>query len=79
MSFIEGANPDHLRRNKLGPNYGDWLAPDPKTPRDLAATAYWALIAEMMRKMALRLGVRRMRRSMRRLVMRFVRLIRRLI
>ena len=56
MSFIEGANPDHLRRKQLGPNYGDWLAPDQKTPRDLAGTAYWALIAEMMRKMAVATG-----------------------
>ena len=56
MSFIEGANPDHLRSKQLGPNYGDWLAPDPKTPKDLAGTAYWALIAEMMRKMAVATG-----------------------
>ena len=52
MAFIERANPDHLRRKELGPNYGDWLAPDEKTPKDLAATAYWALIAQMMEKMA---------------------------
>ena len=36
----------------LGPNYADWLAPDPHTPRDLVATAYWALIVQQMEAMA---------------------------
>lgn len=52
MDFIERANPDHLRRNQLGANYGDWLAPDPNTPRDLIATAYWAIVAQQMKQMA---------------------------
>jgi alpha-L-rhamnosidase len=53
MDFIEHGNPDHLRRNELGANYGDWLAPDPRTPRDLIATAYWAIIARDMKEMAI--------------------------
>ena len=52
MDFIERANPDHLRRNQLGANYADWLAPDPNTPRDLIATAYWAIVAQQMQQMA---------------------------
>ncbi len=56
LAFIEHANSDHVRRNELGPNYGDWLAPDEKTPKDLAATAYWAMIAGMMEKMAAATG-----------------------
>ncbi len=52
MDFIESGNPDHLRRNQLGANYGDWLAPDPHTPRDLIATAYWAIVARDMKEMA---------------------------
>lgn len=52
MRFIEGANPDGLRKRELGPNYADWLAPDPHTPRDLVATAYWALVAQQMQTMA---------------------------
>ena len=52
MDFIESGNPDHLRRNQLGANYGDWLAPDPQTPRDLIATAYWAIVARDMKEMA---------------------------
>ena len=56
MDFILAANPDYLRRNKLGNNYGDWLAPDQNTPKDLIATAYWAIIARDMREMSLALG-----------------------
>lgn len=52
MHFIEEENPDGLRRRDLGPNYADWLAPDPHTPRELVATAYWALIAQQMQTMA---------------------------
>jgi alpha-L-rhamnosidase len=52
MRFIAEANPDFIRRNKVGPDFSDWLAPDPSTPKDLVDTAYWALIAEMMRDMA---------------------------
>ena len=52
MRFIEATNPDGLRQKELGPNYADWLAPDPNTPRDLVATAYWELIAQQMETMA---------------------------
>ncbi len=52
MHFIEENNPDGLRRKDLGPDYADWLAPDPHTPKDLVATAYWALIAQQMETMA---------------------------
>ncbi|MGI4827246.1 MAG: family 78 glycoside hydrolase catalytic domain [Janthinobacterium lividum] len=52
MHFIEETNPDGLRQKDLGPNYADWLAPDPHTPKDLVATAYWALIAQQMQTMA---------------------------
>ncbi len=56
MDFILKTNPDFIRRNKLGNSYADWLAPDPNTPKDLIATAYWAIIAREMREMALALG-----------------------
>ena len=52
MDFIRKANPNFLRRNGVGPNYADWLAPDDRTPKDLLATSYWALIARMMVEMA---------------------------
>jgi alpha-L-rhamnosidase len=52
MEFIRSRNPDFLRRNGVGPNYADWLAPDENTSKDLLATAYWALIGRMMSQMA---------------------------
>jgi len=52
MDFIHKANPDFIRKNEVGANFADWLAPDPKTPNDLVDTAYWALVAKMMSQMA---------------------------
>jgi len=52
MEFIQGQNPDFIRKNGVGPNYADWLAPDPNTDKAMLATAYWALIANMMAEMA---------------------------
>jgi alpha-L-rhamnosidase len=56
MDYILKANPDFLRKNGVGPNYADWLAPDDKTPKDLLATTYWVLIARMMADMAHAIG-----------------------
>jgi alpha-L-rhamnosidase len=52
MEFIQARNPDFLRTKGVGPNFADWLAPDEHTNKDLLATAYWALIANMMSQMA---------------------------
>jgi alpha-L-rhamnosidase len=52
MDYIAKANPNFLRTKGVGPNYADWLAPDEHTPKDLLATAYWALISGMMTDMA---------------------------
>jgi alpha-L-rhamnosidase len=52
MEFIQRQNSDFIRKNGVGPNFADWLAPDPNTNKDLLATAYWALIANMMSQMA---------------------------
>jgi len=52
MKFIEDGNPDFVRRQRLGPNFADWLAVNSQTPADLIATAYWALITRMMADMA---------------------------
>ena len=56
MSFIQSRNPDFLRTKGVGPNFADWLAPDENTNKDLLATAYWALIANMMSQMAHAIG-----------------------
>jgi alpha-L-rhamnosidase len=52
MEFIQSRNPDFIRKRGVGPNFADWLAPDPNTNKDLLATGYWALIANMMSQMA---------------------------
>jgi alpha-L-rhamnosidase len=52
MDFIQSRNPEFLRKNGVGPNFADWLAPDENTNKDLLATAYWAIIAKMMSQMA---------------------------
>jgi alpha-L-rhamnosidase len=52
MDFIQKANPGFLRKKGVGANFADWLAPDPNTDKNLLATAYWALIANMMSEMA---------------------------
>ena len=56
MEFIQSRNPDFLRKKGVGPNFADWLAPDENTNKDLLATAYWALIANMMSEMAHAIG-----------------------
>jgi alpha-L-rhamnosidase len=57
MRYLREANPNLLRRNKLGNNYGDWLSPKgDHTPRDLLATAYWAYNAKLMAEMAEAVG-----------------------
>lgn len=56
MRFIQEANPNFLRRNRTGANFADWLPAGSQTPRDLVATAYWALIAQMMTEMARAVG-----------------------
>lgn len=56
MKFIQDANPDFIRKRRVGFNYSDWLAPDRSTPKDLVDTAYWALIADMMSQLAHALG-----------------------
>jgi alpha-L-rhamnosidase len=56
MDNILSHNPNYLRQQHLGNNYADWLAPDQNTPKDLIATAYWALVAREMTEMAKALG-----------------------
>ncbi len=57
MAYLREANPDLLRKNKMGNNYGDWLSPKgDHTPKDLLATAYWAYDAKLMAEMADAIG-----------------------
>lgn len=52
MTYIHEGNRDLIRRNRVGWNFSDWLAPDERTSKELVGTAYWALIADQMQQMA---------------------------
>src|SRR5215210_1940800 len=53
MEYLHKANPDLLRKNRMGNNYGDWLSPKgDHTPKHLLATAYWAYDAKLLAEMA---------------------------
>lgn len=63
LDYIEQTNPDGLRCNELGNNYGDWLCiPSDTTFRTqspmktLLATAYWADDAAKLARMAKEIG-----------------------
>jgi len=56
MDFLQEANPELVRKNKVGNNYGDWLSIKADTPKDLLATAYWAYDAWLMSRMAEAIG-----------------------
>jgi alpha-L-rhamnosidase len=57
MEYLREANPDLLRKKRMGNNYGDWLSPKGDyTPKDLLATAYWAYDARLMAEMAEAIG-----------------------
>jgi alpha-L-rhamnosidase len=53
MEYLHEANPDFIRKNRMGNNYGDWLSPKgDHTPKHLLATAYWAYDAKLLAEMA---------------------------
>ena len=56
MEFIQRHNPDLVRRNERGSDYGDWLSIGEETSKELLATAYWAYDAALMAKMAAATG-----------------------
>ena len=56
MAWVHDANPDGLWRWRAGSNFGDWVAPDPGTPRLLLATAYLAHTTGLAARIADALG-----------------------
>jgi alpha-L-rhamnosidase len=56
MRYLEEGNPNHIRKNRLNNNYGDWLSINAETPKDLLATAFWAYDAHLMADMAKAVG-----------------------
>jgi alpha-L-rhamnosidase len=58
VGWIERHNPDLVWRKAVGAHYGDWLQVDASTPRDVLATAYFALDADLVARAAEVLGRR---------------------
>ncbi len=56
MDYVLRDNPDFVRRNGRGSDYGDWLSIGADTPKEILATAYWAYDADLMSRMAAVLG-----------------------
>ena len=56
MDWVLQANPNMLRLNERGSDYGDWLSIAADTPKEILATAYWAYDARLMSKMAAAIG-----------------------
>jgi len=63
LEYLERTNPDGVRRNELGNNYGDWLCIPSDTSfrthspmKTLLATAYWATDASRLAAMAGAIG-----------------------
>ncbi len=56
MAYLAKASPGHLRTRRLNMNFGDWLSLDADTPKEVLATAYYALDASLMARMARALG-----------------------
>ncbi|MFI7700356.1 glycoside hydrolase family 78 protein [Nonomuraea sp. NPDC049480] len=56
VDHVERHNPGLIWRNRVGSHYGDWLQADVRTSRDLLATAFFALSADLTAKAAAVLG-----------------------
>ncbi|MFC4006126.1 family 78 glycoside hydrolase catalytic domain [Nonomuraea purpurea] len=58
VDHVERHNPCLIWRNRTGSHYGDWLQAGVRTSRDVLATAFFALSAELTSKAAAVLGAR---------------------
>ncbi|MFI6740086.1 family 78 glycoside hydrolase catalytic domain [Nonomuraea sp. NPDC050451] len=56
VDHVERHNPDLIWRNRVGSHYGDWLQAGVRTSREVMATAYFALSAELTSKAAAVVG-----------------------
>ena len=56
MAYLAKASPGHLRTRRLNMNFGDWLSLDADTPKEVLASAYYALDARLMARIARALG-----------------------
>ncbi len=56
VDHVERHNPDLVWRDRVGSHYGDWLQAGVRTSRDVLATAFFALSADLTAKAAAVLG-----------------------
>ncbi|MGB7265333.1 MAG: family 78 glycoside hydrolase catalytic domain [Terracidiphilus sp.] len=57
VDFVQRNNPDCLWKNARGNDWGDWLsAGTPSTPKEVGSTAFFAHSADLVSKMAAKLG-----------------------
>lgn len=56
IEYIRSANPDHIWKNRVNNNFGDWLSINADTPKDVLSTAYYAYDVWIMAKTATLLG-----------------------
>jgi alpha-L-rhamnosidase len=56
VDYVHAANPDLIRANEVGNDYGDWVSVGSKTPKDVLATAYFANSARIVARAASVLG-----------------------
>lgn len=56
VNFIQERNPTFIWKNDRSHDYGDSLAIDSTTPKDLVATAYWAQSVDLLAQMSEAIG-----------------------
>jgi alpha-L-rhamnosidase len=56
VDFTRRANPDGIRKNRVGNNYGDWVAVGSDTSKELVGTAFYAHVADLVARSAGILG-----------------------
>ncbi|HXG68532.1 MAG TPA: family 78 glycoside hydrolase catalytic domain, partial [Blastocatellia bacterium] len=56
INYIDSANPDHIWRNRVNNNFGDWVAVNSQTPKPVLSTAFFAYSTRLMAQMARAIG-----------------------
>jgi alpha-L-rhamnosidase len=56
VHYVRAANPNHIWRRRTNNNYGDWVAVNSTTPKDVLATAFYARSVQLVAEVARVLG-----------------------
>jgi alpha-L-rhamnosidase len=56
VRYVDAANPNHLWRRRVNNNYGDWVAVNSRTPKDVLSTAFFANSTKLLSRAARVLG-----------------------